>query len=180
MSEPYIGQIKIFAGNFAPRGYTFCDGQLLQIAQNTALFALLGTTYGGDGRTTFAVPDLRGRAPLHAGNGPGLTPRRLGERGGADDVTLTEAQLPSHNHPSPLAFDANATTQAPANNSLAEPAGGGRGGGGTTPYRPSDNSVAMAPEAVGQTGGGQSHNNRQPLLGLNYIIALTGIYPSRA
>ena len=98
MSEPFIAEIRIFAGNFAPRGWAFCNGQLLPIAQNTALFSLTGTTYGGDGRSTFGLPDLRGRAPLHPGRGPGLTDRRLGEKGGAATVTLTEAQMPAHGH----------------------------------------------------------------------------------
>ena len=98
MSEPFIAEIKIFAGNFAPRGYAFCDGQLLQIAQNTALFSLVGTTYGGDGRVTFGIPDLQGRAPMHPGNGPGLTSRRLGNRAGVERVILTEAQMAAHTH----------------------------------------------------------------------------------
>ncbi len=180
MSEPFIGQIKLFAGDFAPRGYAFCDGQLLNIAPNTALFSILGTTYGGDGRTTFGLPDLRGRAPLHMGIGPGLTPRSLGQTGGVERETISEAELPAHPHQL-KAVAGNATTQAPASNtSLANPATGGRGGGGTTPYAAAGNLVAMSNMALGQAGGGQSQTNIQPRLAVNYIIALTGVFPSRS
>ena len=171
MSEPFIAEIRIFAGNFAPRGWAFCNGQLLPISQNTALFSLIGTTYGGDGRTTTALPNLEGRAPMHPGRGPGLTARRLGERGGAETVTLTEAQMPSHGHDYQ---GTNATAQQ------AEP-------GGAHPARSPDEdaygsgaTVAMSADATGHNGGGQPHNNLQPFLVLNFIIALTGLYPSRS
>ena len=159
--DPLLGMIVLFAGNFAPRGWAFCNGQLLSIAQNTALFSILGTTYGGDGRTTFALPDLRGRVPLHAGasTGPGLSHRELGERGGSESVALTGAQLPPHQHTLQAAPEAN-----------GDPAGGIL--------------AAATDEKRGQTvtgvaGGGQPHDNMQPYLGLNYIIALQGIFPSR-
>jgi microcystin-dependent protein len=175
MSEPFTAEIRIFAGNFAPRGWAFCDGQLLPIAQNTALFSLIGTTYGGDGRTTTALPNLQGRAPMHPGRGPGLTPRKLGEKVGAETVTLSEAQIPSHNH------TARATTSpgapgAPTNTSSMARSGGGFGYESDT----TANLVDMASQTLSITGGGQAHNNLQPFLTLNFIIALVGLYPSRS
>jgi microcystin-dependent protein len=170
MSEPFIAEIKIFAGNFAPRGYAFCDGQLLQISQNTALFSLVGTTYGGDGRTTLGLPNLQGRAPMGARNGPGLTPRSLGQWGGVEQVTLSEAQMASHAH----ALRAGGpTNRSDPQNALF----------GTTEnpaYGATANLVAMDGAAIGSTGGGQPHANMQPFLVLNFIIALTGVYPSRS
>ena len=177
MSDPFIGQIRLFGGNFAPRNYAFCDGQLLQISQNTALFSLLGTVYGGDGRTTFGLPDLRGRAPIHAGRGPGLPDFRIGQKAGTETEVITEQQLPAHNHPL-HGHNAVSTTQAPSGNSLANTPSGGRGGGGVTPYGAANNLVAMAGGTT-PTGGGQAHTNVQPRIALNYIIALEGIYPSR-
>lgn len=174
MSEPFIAEIRIFAGNFAPRGWAFCNGQLLPISQNTALFSLIGTTYGGDGRTTTALPNLQGRAPMHPGRGPGLTARRLGESGGVTQVTLTEAQMPNHTHGYSLSdgeTDEEGTSNPvntapgstePANSYLAAP----------------NNLVPMAP--LSSTGGSQPHNNLQPYLGINFIIALVGLYPSRS
>jgi microcystin-dependent protein len=179
MADPFIGQIKIFAGTFAPRSYAFCDGALLSISQFTALFSILGTTYGGDGRTTFGLPDLRDRVPVHQGQGAGLSAYRLGQRGGATTETLTEAELPAHTHQ----WDGIAvvSTQAtPANNSLAEPPAGGRAGGGAKIYGPAANLVALSPDSMDPSGGAQPHANQQPYLGLNYIIALEGIYPSRS
>ena len=169
MSQPFIGEIKMFAGNFAPRNFAFCDGFLLPSAQNTALFSIMGTIYGGDGRTTFGLPDLRGRLPMHAGNGPGLTQRRIGERGGADTATLTMQNMPPHVH------NAIATNEAP---DTASPAN-------ATPamapiYESGGNATAMANEALLPTGGGQAHNNQQPYLRLNFIIALQGLFPSRS
>ncbi|RMG77451.1 MAG: phage tail protein [Chloroflexi bacterium] len=171
MSEPFIAEIRIFAGNFAPRGWAFCNGQLLPISQNTALFSLIGTTYGGDGRTTVALPDLRGRAPMHPGRGPGLTSRQLGERGGADAVTLTNAQMPQHHHDITVNI-----TPAAGNNPQ------GSFFSSTTAsnvYAPPQNTSPMAQTMVGHTGGNQAHNNMQPYLGINFIIALVGLYPSR-
>lgn len=172
MSEPFVAEIRIFAGNFAPRGWAFCNGQLLPISQNTALFSLIGTTYGGDGRTTTALPNLQGRAPMHPGRGPGLTARRLGERGGVDTVTLSEAQMPSHNH-TLRADTASGNSRSPENNSLARAAGG-------LAYTPSANLVPLNSQALPNTGGSQAHNNLQPFLTINFIIALVGLYPSRS
>lgn len=168
MSEPFIAEIRIFAGNFAPRGWAFCNGQLLPIAQNTALFALIGTIYGGDGRTTTGLPNLQGRAPMHPGNGPGLTQRRLGEKSGAETVTLGLQNVPSHNHP--LQAAPNATSSSP---------GGTVVPGTAQMYSTSGGTVAMA-AAIGQTGGNQSHANMQPFLAINFIIALVGVFPSRS
>lgn len=170
MSEPFIAEIRIFAGNFAPRGWAFCDGQLLPISQNTALFSLIGTTYGGDGRSTTALPDLQGRAPMHPGRGPGLTARRLGQRGGSETVSLSEAQMPNHTHTmlSSIEFP---DVQAPGNTrSLAR----------TGIYTPSANLVSMNDVSLPNTGGSQSHNNLQPFIAMNFIIALQGLYPSRS
>ena len=172
MSEPFIAEVRIFAGNFAPRGWAFCNGQLLPIAQNTALFSLIGTTYGGDGRTTTALPDLQGRAPMHPGNGPGLTPRRLGERSGTPSVTLSAAQMPQHTH-TLRGNSAAADIGTPSGAQLADTAPFSNYG----PLRDAEN---LAPEAVANTGGGQAHNNLQPFLGLNFIIALVGLFPSRS
>lgn len=173
MSEPFIAEIRIFACNFAPRSWAFCNGQLMPVAQNTALFSLVGTTYGGDGRTTFGLPDLQGRAPMHPGRGPGLTSRRLGERTGAETASLTDSQLASHSH-SARGSENTAVASAPANNYIAR--GGGRG---ASVYLNADTSVGLSKELL-PTGGGAAHNNMQPYLALNYVIALQGLYPSRS
>lgn len=167
MSEPFIGQVTLFAGNFAPRGWAFCSGQLLSIAQNTALFSILGTTYGGNGQTTFALPDLRGRVPLGPGQGPGLSNVVLGQQGGVENVTLTQAQAPAHGHPV-AASNAAATAARPGGNL---PAGNGAYGAAAD--------TTMNPAMVGAAGGSQPHENRQPYLGMNFIIALEGIFPAR-
>jgi len=174
MSEPFVAEIKIWAGNFAPRGWAFCNGQLLPISQNTALFSLIGTIYGGDGRTTTGLPDFQGRAPMHPGLGPGLTDRRLGQEGGVEIVTLSEAQTPSHNH----------TMNATAN--PAEAPGPGLSGGnalgrsvGGAYYATNTNPTPFNSSTMQNTGGGQGHNNLQPFLGISFIIALQGLYPSR-
>ncbi len=175
MSEPFIAEIRIFAGNFAPRGWALCNGQLLPIAQNTALFSLIGTTFGGDGRTTTALPNLQDRAPMHPGNGPGLTSRRLGQTGGVSTVTLSEAQMANHTHPVQGRTD-SADLNAPASNrSLARSTGGAAYQQNTTA-----NLVDMASAAVLNTGGNGAHTNRQPVLAMNFIIALIGLYPSRS
>lgn len=174
MSEPFIAEIRIFAGNFAPRGWAFCDGQLLPIAQNTALFSLIGTTYGGDGRTTTALPDLRDRSAMHPGRGTGLTARRLGQKVGAQTVTLSETQIPSHNHT--LRGTSNlGTTTTPSNTTTLSNAFGGRVYH-TTPQ----NLVPLATSASSTAGGGQAHDNMMPYITLNFIIALLGLYPSRS
>jgi len=170
MSEPFIAEIRIFAGNFAPRGWAFCNGQLLPIAQNTALFSLIGTTYGGDGRTTTALPNLQGRAPMHPGGGPGLTIRRLGEKGGNTTVTLTEAQMPQHTH-TLQATEEEVDRRTPENRFLAE---------GEQIYGTATNLGNMANGSLTANGGSQPHNNMQPFLAVNFIVALTGLYPSRS
>lgn len=175
MSEPFIAEIRIFAGNFAPRGWAFCDGQLLPVAQNTALFSLIGTTYGGDGRTTTALPDLQGRAPMHPGRGPGLTARRLGQKLGVETVTLNETQMPAHTHAARALAGASTTPTPSSVEALATSAKG-------RAYNSNAGAplVDMASSALSSAGGGQAHGNLQPFLALNYIIALQGLYPSRS
>jgi microcystin-dependent protein len=171
MSNPFIGEIRLFAGNFAPQGWALCNGQLMAISQNTALFSLLGTTYGGNGQTTFALPDLRGRVPVHRGQGPGLTPRTQGEQSGSETVTLLSTQMPAHSH-ALRASTVAATGSTPAGALL-----------GATSVNSYDNSAAgvpMAAGAIGSTGGSQPHDNMAPTLALNYIISLFGIFPSRS
>lgn len=166
MSEPFIAQITMFGGNFAPRGWAFCDGQLLSVSSNTALFSLLGTTYGGDGRTTFALPDLRGRFPMHAGTGPGLTPRTQGQKSGTESHNITVNQLPAHNHNLASSNEGEATS--PAGNILAVSDDRNYVHGTGVPMGPS-----------GNTGGGQAVNHMPPFVTVRFIIALVGIYPSR-
>jgi microcystin-dependent protein len=171
----FLGEIKIFAGNFAPTGWALCDGSLLPISQNTALFSLLGTTYGGNGTTTFALPDLRGRFPMHPGTGANLTPRNLGDVGGQETVTLTAAQMPVHTHTASVAADSTvATTDQP------QSAFPGRNASATPSYGKTVN-AAMASSAVvlAPAGGGQAHPNMPPFECVNFIIALQGIFPSR-
>lgn len=172
MSEPFVAEVRIFAGNFAPRSWAFCDGQLLPISQNTALFSLIGTTYGGDGRTTTGLPNLVGRAPMHPGRGPGLTSRRLGERGGTETNTLSEAQMPEHTHTLRATVSRGSSSQ-PQGNAFNRSVG-------DTAYHTPTNLTGMSPSMVSNTGGGQAHNNLQPFLTLNFIIALQGLYPSRS
>ena len=170
--DPFIGQIQPFGFNFAPRGWAKCDGQLLSIANNTALFSLLGTTYGGDGRTTFALPDLRGRAALHQGQGPGLANRPIGQKSGAETVTLNTQQMPSHNHVATLkGSDQGADQSKPTGNVLA----------GAQSYHapPAPESCAADAITVANSGGGQAHDNMQPYVVINWCIALVGIFPSR-
>ena len=166
MSEPFLGEIRAFGFNFAPRGWAMCSGQILPIAQNTALFSLLGTTYGGNGQTTFALPDLRGRAPVHQGQGPGLSNKSLGEQAGQETHTLIVTEMPAHTHSQP-ASNAEQDTNRPVN---AVPARGGV-------YAGSGDGTFM--DANTLAGGSQPHNNMQPYLALNYCIALEGIFPSR-
>jgi microcystin-dependent protein len=164
MATPFIAEITLFAGNFAPRGWAFCDGQIMSISNNTALFSIIGTTYGGNGQTTFALPDLRGRVPIGPRQGPGLSFRNLGEVGGEESHTLTAGELAPHAHPG-----SGAGAQTTNNPSGAYPAKGGA-------YSATQ-SVSMGP---GQpAGAGQPHNNMEPYLGMNYIIAIEGIFPSR-
>ena len=178
--EPFLGQIMMVGFNFAPRGWALCEGQLLSISQNQALFSLLGTIYGGDGRTTFALPDLRGRMALHPGQGPGLPPYTLGEKSGSPTNTLLVSNLPPHNHPI-QASSANGTQSDPSG---AFPANANvvteRGADpiGVKAYATSSNG-AMAPGMVGSSGGGQPFNNMPPYLAVYHVIALQGIFPSR-
>ena len=170
MSEPFIAEIRAFGFNFAPRGWAFCTGALLPLSQNTALFSILGTTYGGDGRTTFGLPNLQARLPMHPGNGPGLTQRRLGESRGVNTVTLTESHMPTHGH------TLRAFPSAEASNPTAS-----RGLGNAPMYQvPNADASPMAAETIGMAGGGQPHDNRQPFLAVNFCIALTGEFPSRS
>jgi microcystin-dependent protein len=166
MAQPYVGEIRIFAGNFAPAGWMFCEGQLLAISENSTLFQLIGTTYGGDGQSTFALPDLRGRLPMHQGNG-----FTLAETGGAEQITLTVSQIPAHSHPM-LASSATASQTTPSTTVLATP---------TVPdvYRAFANPAALAPQSISATGGSQPHTNFQPYLCVNFIISLFGIFPSQ-
>ena len=161
----YIGEIRMFAGNFAPAGWMFCEGQLLPISENDALFLVIGTTYGGDGQSTFALPDLRGRIPIHQGNG-----FILAETGGAEEITLTVNQIPAHSHPL-LATATVANDSTSANNVLAQT-------GTFDGYQSSPPAAAMAPQSVSSVGGSQPHTNFQPYLCIDFIISLSGIFPS--
>lgn len=167
MAQPYVGEIRIFAGNFAPSGWMFCEGQLLPISENETLFQLIGTTYGGDGESTFALPDLRGRLPLHQGNG-----FILAETGGAEEITLTVQQTPVHSHPF-VGLTNNASTANAAGKLLAQTPS-------YTPYIAQAPNSPLAPGSIGAVGGSQPHTNFQPYLCVNFIISLFGIYPSQA
>ena len=179
--DPFLAEITLFGGNFAPRGWAFCDGQLLPIASNSALFSLLGTTYGGDGRTTFALPDLRGRAPIGPRHGPGLSSYRLGQKGGVEYVILNQTQIPSHthtiNHTLQVRADAGsgATTDDPTNAFIAND-----GNNQFNPVADANMGPLAGTISAFNTGGNLSHENRQPFLALNYIIALQGVFPSRS
>lgn len=170
MSEPFVGEIRMFAGNFAPRGWAFCDGQLLAVSQNDALFSLFGTIYGGDGRTTFGLPDLRGRIPVHVGTGPGLSNRRLGAKNGAERETLTVNQLPAHTHQF-QASQGSATTRDPIGNAPAVAA--------ADVYVDNFSPFPLSSAEISSVGGSQPHTNLMPYLCVHFIVALFGIYPSR-
>ena len=176
MSEPFLAEVKIFGFNFAPRGWAFCDGQILPINQNQSLYSLLGTTYGGDGRTSFALPDLRGRTPVHVGDG--LT---LGDRGGEEGHALSAAEIPAHSHgPMRGVRISTAASTVQSGNLLASTTvGGGRGGASITPYASPKNLVDLSASAISSVGAGQEHENMQPSLTLSYCIALQGLFPSR-
>ena len=174
MADPFVAEIRIVPFNFAPKGWAFCDGQILPISQNTALFSLLGTTYGGDGKSTFALPDIEGRSVMHPGQGPGLSLHDLGETGGSETVTLLQSEMPFHNH-NLMASGTNASTANPSNQtSLARSFGG-------LAYKvdPPGATAAMALECIAPTGGDQPHNNLMPYLVMNFVIALQGIFPPR-
>lgn len=171
MSNPFIGEIRIFGGNFAPAGWAFCDGQILPISENEALFILIGTTYGGDGQTTFALPDLRGRLPMHQGQGPGLSARTLAEQAGVERVTLTAAQVPIHDH---------AVNAVAGLGTRTSPIGNVWAAAGASLYTNAAPSAPLNPAALASAGGGQSHENMSPFLGVSFIISLFGIFPSQS
>ncbi len=173
MSDQFVAEIRIVGFNFPPTGWAFCNGQILPLSQNTALFSLLGTTYGGNGQSTFALPDLQGRIPMHPGQGPGLSPRDLGESGGADTVTLLQSEIPAHSHAIASGSPANPAVSNPADATL-----------GSTPTRPytsinPGSASTMATNSIAPAGGNLPHNNLPPYLVLNFIIALQGVYPPR-
>jgi microcystin-dependent protein len=169
MGQPFVGEIRMFGGNFAPAGWAFCDGALMSISENETLFQLIGTTYGGDGQSTFAVPDLRGRLPMHMGNGAGLSARTIGESGGVESVTLTTQQIPNHTH-APLADSNNGNQTTPQNGVWAAAA--------ASRYSSSAPNLAMNNTLVGQAGGSQPHENLMPYLAVSFIISLFGVFPT--
>jgi microcystin-dependent protein len=174
MADPFVAEIRIFPFNFAPTGWAFCNGQLLPISQNTALFSLLGTFYGGDGKSTFALPNLQGNVPMHTGQGPGLSDHFLGETGGSEFVTLIQSEMPAHSHPVNGTFETDDSTT---------PVGHGYGQQSTIYRAPNSNPasvlVQMAPESLAPNGGSLPHNNMMPYLTLNFCIALQGVFPPR-
>jgi microcystin-dependent protein len=171
MADPFVAEIRIFPFNFAPRGWAWCDGQLLPISQNTALFSLLGTTYGGDGKSTFALPDLQGRGPMHPGQGPGLSLHDLGETGGSDTVSLLESEIPSHPH-ALVASQADGIERTPVGQLPAT-------GMGISAYQAPGALTQLSGSALAPAGGDQPHNNLQPYLTFYFCIALQGIFPQR-
>jgi microcystin-dependent protein len=171
MSNPYIGEIRMFGGNFAPAGWAFCDGQLMPISENDTLFNLIGTTYGGDGQETFALPDLQGRLPMHAGQGPGLSNYQIGEKSGVETVTLNTQQTPTHTHAVVVSGDL-ANSNSPNNSMLAQSTQ-------ILLYTQDTASKFMAPSALSLVGGSQPHENMQPYLVVSFIISLFGVYPSQ-
>ena len=174
MASPFLAEIRMFGGTFAPRGNALCNGQIISIAQNTALFSLLGTTYGGNGQTTFGLPNLQGSAPMHSGQGPGLSPRDLGEIGGSPTVTLVSGEMPLHNHlPSAVTIGGNQTS--PAGNTWATVLSGR----GTLSLYGTTSNTQMNPAAIGIAGGSQPHNNLPPYQVVTFIIATQGVFPAR-
>lgn len=173
MSDQFVAEIRIFPFNFPPTGWAFCDGQLMPISQNTALFALLGTVYGGDGKSTFALPDLQGSAPMQPGQGQGLSLRDLGQIGGSESVTLIVSEIPVHTHTLMVSSEVSDIQTPDANAAL------GRSGGGNAWTATVANVVQLAPQALAPAGGSLPHNNMQPYLTLNFCIALQGIFPQR-
>lgn len=170
MADPFVAEIRIFPFNFAPKGWAWCDGQLLPLSQNTALFSLLGTTYGGNGKSNFALPDLQGRAPMHPGQGPGLSLHDLGETGGSETVTLLESEIPTHSH----------TARGDESDGAFKSAQGMFLGGGNAMYlTPGAAGATLAPETLAPAGGDQPHNNMQPFLTFYFCIALQGVFPPR-
>ncbi|MEW6982230.1 phage tail protein [Colwelliaceae bacterium 6471] len=179
MSEPFIAEVRMWGCNFAPRGWAFCDGQILPISQNTTLFSLIGTIYGGDGRTTMALPNLTDRTPLHSGRGPGLSYRPIGQPGGQTEVSLSELEIPAHDHivrgvsesaisatPSEILFMGHDQSSRQENTFYLS--------------TETQTNTTLAPQAIGNSGGSQPHENQQPYLGVNFCIAMQGLYPSRS
>lgn len=177
MSNPFLAEIRIFTGNFAPKGWATCDGQLMPISQNTALFSLLGTTYGGNGTSNFAIPNLQGSAPMQAGQGPGLSLRDLGENGGEQTVTLLQTEMPGHTHGVIAGTAGTATLPGPGGNAWAS---GGKGRPAEFAASNAPTNVQMNPFGTSIAGGSQPHNNMPPFLGLTFIIALQGVFPARS
>ena len=173
--DPFVAEIRIFPFNFAPKGWACCDGQILPLSQNTALFSLLGTTYGGDGKSNFALPNMQGNVPMHPGQGPGLSLHDLGETGGSETVSLLESEIPSHSH-TMMSLPAPANRTAPISNAIARVQGTA---GPYVPGSPAPTPANMSDNAVTPAGGDQPHNNMQPYLTLNFCIALQGVYPPR-
>jgi microcystin-dependent protein len=171
VADPFVAEIRIFPFNFAPRGWAWCDGQLMPLSQNTALFSLLGTTYGGDGKSTFALPDIQGRAVMHPGQGPGLSLHDLGEIGGSETVTLLESEIPAHSH-TVGASEADGTERSPAGQRLAT-------GVAISPYQTPGPLTNLSASAVSPAGGNQPHNNLQPYVTFYFNIALQGVFPPR-
>ncbi len=171
--DPFVAEIRIFPFNFAPKGWATCDGQILPLSQNTALFSLLGTTYGGDGKSNFALPNLQGNAPMHPGQGPGLSLHDLGETGGTETVSLLESEIPSHTHVFSAENDIPDSLVPAAGVSLS------RASGGNIYQSSPSNLVSLSPNALSPAGGDQPHNNMMPYLTLNFCIALQGVYPPR-
>ncbi|HEX6095156.1 MAG TPA: phage tail protein [Thermoanaerobaculia bacterium] len=172
MADPFVAEIRIFPFNFAPKGWAWCDGQLLPLSQNTALFSLLGTTYGGNGKSNFALPDLQGRAPMHPGQGPGLSLHDLGETGGSETVSLLESEIPAHSH-GWRASQADGISQSPQNELLAT-------GINISQYAAPGALTMLSPNALAPAGGDQPHNNMQPYLTFYFCIALQGVFPPRS
>ncbi len=171
MADPFVAEIRIFPFNFAPKGWAWCDGQLLPISQNTALFSLLGTTYGGNGKSTFALPNLEGNAPMHPGQGPGLSLHDLGETGGSETVSLLESEIPAHSHSYSISSQVGLSNSPPAQLCAV--------GDGINLYAPANNFTPMAGESLAPAGGDQPHNNMQPYLTFYFNIALQGVFPPR-
>jgi microcystin-dependent protein len=173
MADPFVAEIRIFPFNFAPKGWAFCDGQLLPLSQNTALFSLLGTTYGGDGKSNFALPNMQGNVPMHPGQGPGLSLHDLGETGGSETVALLESEIPSHSHSLNAAAPPGVVFAGDPTTAIA------RSSGGAIYQTSNAGLVQMNPSAIAPAGGSLPHNNMQPYLTLNYCLALQGVFPPR-
>jgi microcystin-dependent protein len=172
MADPFVAEIRIFPFNFAPKGWAWCDGQLMPLSQNTALFSLLGTTYGGNGKSNFALPDLQGRAPMHPGQGPGLSLHDLGETAGSETVTLLESEIPAHSHALRASVQ-DATSRVPVGELPATSLG-------LSLYGPTPANVSLSPNALAPAGGDAPHNNMQPFLTFYFCIALQGVFPPRS